>query len=65
MAILRGQDGPNIPMMACIPTNDSTVFTCAARIVRCFFDHVKTIATNDCLLEVLPKSTKSSETPHM
>ena len=65
MAILRGQDGPNIPMMACIPTNDSTVFACAARIVRCFFGHVKTIAWNDCLLEVLPKSTKSPGTPHL
>ena len=31
MAILRGQDGPNILIMACIPTNDSTVFTCAGR----------------------------------
>ena len=29
MAILKGQDGPDIPMMGCIPTNDSTVFTCA------------------------------------
>ena len=44
MAILRGQDGPNIRMMACIPTNDSTVFTCAGRM-RCFFsENVTTIA---------------------
>ena len=29
----------NIPMMACIPTNDSTVFTCAGRM-RCFFSNM-------------------------
>ena len=39
MAILRG----DIPMMGCISTNDSTVFTCAG-CMRCFFENVKTIA---------------------
>ena len=37
MAMLRGDR----PMMACIPTNDSTVFTCAGRM-RCFFENAKT-----------------------
>ena len=38
MAILRG----GIPMMAFIPTNDCTVFTCAG-CMRCFFKNAKTI----------------------
>ena len=47
MAILRG----GIPMMAFIPTNDCTVFTCAG-CMRCFFQKCENNSQNDCLLEV-------------
>ena len=62
MAILRGQDGPDIPMMGCIPTDDSTVFTYAGRMA-CFFENVKTLAYNDSLLEVFRRAPNFQEHP--
>ena len=57
MAILRGQDGPDIPMMGCIPTNDSTVFTCAGHM-RWFFDCLPEVFQREPNLQEHPKCEK-------